>query len=73
MQHSIMKMRFRKDIRIGDTVLIERAGDVIPHIIEVDFSKRTKNLKKFIFPKKCPSCGSKLLKNLIYFKKRRCS
>ena len=45
----------RKDIRIGDTVLIERAGDVIPHIIKVDFSKRTESIKKFIFPNYCPS------------------
>ncbi len=48
----------RKDIRIGDTVKIERAGDVIPHVIEVDKKKRKKNSKKFIFPSKCPSCGS---------------
>ena len=48
----------RKDIRIGDTVKIERAGDVIPHVIEVDLIKRKNNSKKFIFPLKCPSCGS---------------
>ena len=54
----------RKDIRIGDTVRIERAGDVIPHIIEVDISKRNKQTKKFIFPKKCPSCGSETVKEL---------
>ena len=48
----------RKDIRVGDTVKIERAGDVIPHVIEVDFKKRGTNSKKFIFPTKCPSCGS---------------
>ena len=43
----------RKDIRIGDiAVLLERAGDVIPHILSVDKQKRSKNLKKFIFPKK---------------------
>ena len=52
----------RKDIRIGDTVRIERAGDVIPHIIKVDISKRPKNIKKFIFPINCPSCGSKTVK-----------
>tara|TARA_B100001996_G_C18617059_1_gene576176 strand:- start:58 stop:1323 length:1266 start_codon:yes stop_codon:yes gene_type:complete len=49
----------RKDIRIGDTVKIERAGDVIPHVIEVDKKKRKKNSNTFIFPDKCPSCGSK--------------
>ncbi|WP_075502162.1 NAD-dependent DNA ligase LigA [Candidatus Pelagibacter communis] len=68
----------RKDIRIGDTVTVERAGDVIPHILSVDFKKRAKTYKKFIFPNKCPSCGSKTIKefNLITKKKdavRRCS
>ena len=48
----------RKDIRLGDTVKIERAGDVIPHVVLVDLKKREKNSKKFIFPNKCPSCGS---------------
>ncbi len=52
----------RKDIRIGDIVKIERAGDVIPHVIEVDKSKRLKNLQKFTFPSKCPSCGSDTIK-----------
>jgi len=46
----------RKDIRIGDTVTVERAGDVIPHVVSVDLTKRKMNSKKFIFPKKCP-CG----------------
>ncbi len=53
---------FRKDIRIGDTVKIERAGDVIPHVISVDISKRKKDAKKFTFPLNCPSCGSKTIK-----------
>ena len=53
----------RKDIREGDTVTIERAGDVIPHVISVDFAKRKKESKKFVFPKKCPSCGSKTIKD----------
>ena len=52
----------RKDIRVGDNVKIERAGDVIPHVISVDLKKRQKNSKKFIFPNKCPSCGSKVIK-----------
>ena len=68
----------RKDIRIGDEVVVERAGDVIPHIISVDITKRKKNFEKFIFPKNCPSCGSKTIKefNLITKKEdavRRCS
>ena len=52
----------RKDIRIGDTVKIERAGDVIPHVMLVDLKKRDKKSKKFIFPNVCPSCGSKTIK-----------
>ena len=51
----------RKDIRIGDTVKIERAGDVIPHVISVDKNLRNENVKKFIFPKKCP-CGFETIK-----------
>ena len=41
----------RKDIRIGDTVKVERAGDVIPHILSVDLKKRSKDSLKFFFPK----------------------
>ncbi len=52
----------KKDIRIGDVVKIERAGDVIPHVICVDLSKRTSSSKKYKFPNKCPSCGSKVEK-----------
>ncbi len=68
----------RKDIRIGDEVVVERAGDVIPHIISVNLSKREKDSKKFIFPKNCPSCGLKTIKefNLTTKKEdavRRCS
>ena len=47
----------RKDIRIGDTIQIQRAGDVIPQVISVDLTKRAKKSKKFIFPKKC-LCGA---------------
>jgi len=67
----------RKDIRVGDVVIVERAGDVIPHITQVDLKKRKKNLNKYIFPLNCPSCGKKTIKehNLITKKKdavRRC-
>ncbi len=68
----------RKDIRIGDFVKVERAGDVIPHVIEVDKKKRTKDIKQFKFPTKCPSCGSDTIKEFnITSKKydavRRCT
>jgi len=68
----------RKDIRIGDLATIERAGDVIPHILSVDKTKRDKKSPKFIFPIKCPSCGSKTIKEFNNITKkedavRRCS
>ncbi len=53
----------RKDIRIGDIVTIQRAGDVIPQVVSVDLSKRDKQSKKFIFPTKC-SCGSETIKEI---------
>jgi DNA ligase (NAD+) len=53
----------RKDIRIGDTVTVERAGDVIPHVISVDIKKRDEKSKKFIFPLNCPSCGGETIKD----------
>ncbi|MDC0968529.1 NAD-dependent DNA ligase LigA [Alphaproteobacteria bacterium] len=46
----------RKDIRIGDNVWVKRAGDVIPYVSEVELSKRSKNLRKYQIPNKCP-CG----------------
>ena len=68
----------RKDIRIGDTVKIERAGDVIPHVISVDKKLRTSKSQKYIFPNNCPSCGSKTIKEYNSITKkidavRRCS
>jgi len=53
----------RKDIRVGDTVIVERAGDVIPYVVSVDIKKREKSSKKFIFPLRCPSCGKKTIKD----------
>jgi len=53
----------RKDIRIGDYVTIQRAGDVIPQVVAVDIYKREKNSKKFIFPIICP-CGFETIKEV---------
>ncbi|MEZ0282225.1 NAD-dependent DNA ligase LigA [Methyloceanibacter sp.] len=48
----------RKDVRIGDTVIVQRAGDVIPQILGVVEAKRPKGAKRFSFPTVCPACGS---------------
>ena len=61
----------RKDIRIGDIICVQRAGDVIPQVLYVDKEKRDKNTKKFSFPKKCPSCGSKTIKEFNYSTKKK--
>ena len=53
----------RKDIRIGDTIIIQRAGDVIPQVVSVDKTKRTKKHIKFIFPNKC-LCGANTKKEI---------
>jgi DNA ligase (NAD+) len=52
----------RKDIKIGDTVVVERAGDVIPHVLEVLKEKRTGHEKSFPVPRKCPECGSDVVR-----------
>ena len=61
----------RKDIRIGDTVTVERAGDVIPHVISVDFKKRDKSSKKFKFPLNCPSCNKETIKDFNEITKKQ--
>ncbi|PYI90157.1 MAG: DNA ligase (NAD(+)) LigA [Verrucomicrobia bacterium] len=53
----------RKDIRIGDTVIIEKAGEVIPAVVGVRTDLRTGGEKKFPMPTKCPECGSKVIKD----------
>ena len=49
-----------RDIRIGDTVLIRKAGEIIPEILEVDFSKRPEGTVEYRLPQRCPVCGAKV-------------
>lgn len=51
----------KKDVRAGDTVIVRRAGDVIPEVVRVDTTKRTKNTRNFQMPSVCPVCGSDIL------------
>ena len=53
----------RKDVRVGDTVVVQRAGDVIPEVVSVVTEKRTGKEKKFTIPDKCPVCGSKVYRD----------
>ncbi len=53
----------RKDIRVGDTVVVEKAGKIIPHIVRVEKAERTGHPRKFVFPTSCPECGTPLVKD----------
>ncbi|HYM21108.1 MAG TPA: NAD-dependent DNA ligase LigA [Candidatus Kapabacteria bacterium] len=52
----------RKDFRIGDTVIVERGGDVIPKVVGVELKKRPKSAKPYKYPSKCPACGTVLVR-----------
>jgi DNA ligase (NAD+) len=52
----------RKDVRVGDVVLIERSGDVIPQVVSVMKERRPRGAKPFAWPARCPACGSKVFK-----------
>jgi DNA ligase (NAD+) len=52
----------RKDVRIGDTVIVRRAGDVIPEVVRVLAEKRPKGAREFVLPRKCPECGSAVVR-----------
>lgn len=59
--HNIDEIR-RKDIRVGDTVIIRRAGDVIPEVVQVLLDKRAENTVLFHLPTHCPVCGSQVIR-----------
>jgi len=63
----------RLDVRIGDTIVLQKAGDVIPEIIEVIKNLRTGKEKKFVMPKKCPICGSEVKREKVEDAKREVS
>jgi len=58
----------RLDVRVGDTVTIQRAGDVIPEVVQVTTSKRTGREKKFRIPSKCPVCGAEVVKEEVIYR-----
>jgi DNA ligase (NAD+) len=58
----------RLGIKIGDTVVVGRAGDVIPQVLEVISKLRSGKEKTFVFPKKCPACGSSIVKTGAYYR-----
>ncbi|MBI2826679.1 MAG: NAD-dependent DNA ligase LigA [Planctomycetia bacterium] len=53
----------RKDVRIGDVVVVEKAGKIIPHVVRVEKHLREKPLRKFRFPTRCPECGTAVVKD----------
>jgi DNA ligase (NAD+) len=53
----------RKDIRIGDTIVVEKAGKIIPHVVRVEKHLRPADAREFVYPTHCPACGAKLEKD----------
>lgn len=60
--HNLDEIR-RKDVRVGDWVVVEKAGKIIPHIVRVEKHRRQEDLPEFDFPQTCPECGELLVKD----------
>lgn len=58
------EIRDGKDLRVGDTVTVQRAGDVIPQIVDVDLPRRPNGAELFVFPDRCPACGSQAVRDV---------
>ncbi|MDP6923418.1 MAG: NAD-dependent DNA ligase LigA [Candidatus Scalindua sp.] len=58
----------RKDIRVGDNVVVQKAGEIIPQVVKVLVGKRTGNEKRFDVPERCPACESEVTKEEVYLK-----
>ena len=52
----------RKDIRVGDTVQVEKAGEIIPAVVGVNLARRPKDAVPFVFPERCPACGARIVR-----------
>ena len=63
--HNFVELE-RKDVRVGDTVLVEKAGEIIPQVVEVDPSKRRPGAKRYVPPKSCPTCGTEVVSEEIF-------
>jgi DNA ligase (NAD+) len=63
--HNFVELE-RKDVRVRDTVLVEKAGEIIPQVVEVDRSKRPKGTKRFVPPTNCPTCGTEAVSEEIF-------
>ena len=63
--HNFVELE-RKDVRVGDTVLVEKAGEIIPQVVEVDKTKRKRGAKRFLAPDACPTCGTEAVSEEIF-------
>ena len=63
--HNFVELE-RKDVRVGDTVLVEKAGEIIPQVVEVDKSQRRRGTRRFVPPSACPTCGTEAVSEEIF-------